>query len=178
MLNIKDFTVVGYISKSHGYRGNLIVKVNETFPESITTIDFVFIEVDGGLVPFKISEVQLKNNDSAFFHLVDIDTDELSNTLVGCNVFFDNNDIPETDDSEESDTYRIDIKGYLLVDNRIGNIGHITDVLSYKSSDVIQIIIDKKEILIPYNEELIISIDNDKEIIVMHLPEGILEIND
>lgn len=178
MLNVKDFTEVGYISKSHGYRGNLIVKVNEAFPENIATIDFIFIEIDGGLVPFRISEVQLKNNDNAFFHLVDIDTDELSNTLIGCNVFFDTNDIPVTEDYGESDSYRIVIKGYLLVDNRIGNIGYITDVLSYKSSDVIQIIIDKKEILIPYNEELIISIDDDKEIIVMDLPEGILQIND
>jgi len=173
MLNIKDFIEIGYISKSHGYRGNVIVKVNDVFPDDIQTIDFVFIEIDGGLVPFMVSEVKSRNNGTAFFQLADIDSDELSDSLVGSNVYFEVKDIPEQVDSSE-----IDIKGYLLVDKSKGEIGEVTDVLSYKSSDIIQIIINKKELLIPYSAELILSIDDEKQIIVMDLPEGILEIND
>ena len=36
---------------------------------------------------------------------------------------------------------------------------------------------EKKEILIPFHEDFIVSIDKKKKIIIMDIPEGLTEIN-
>ncbi len=173
MLNIEDFINVGFIAKTHGIEGNVVLKINDSFPDETYETDFVFIEIDGGLVPFKLIDINLRNNMTALLKLEDMDTDDLSKSLVACPVFFSKKDI-SSNDLDES----VNIEGYMLVDEKYGKVGLISEILNYKVNKLIQIYVGKKEILIPFSDELIVSIDNDKKEIIMNLPEGILDVND
>ncbi len=172
MLNISEFVDVGYVSKSHGIEGNVVLRINDSFPDETDEIEFIFIEIDGGLVPFKIVEINLRNSLTALLKVEDIDTDEQLKRLIGCPVFFAKKDL--NSNISESNT---DITGYLLFDKKQGEIGLIDSVLDYKTNELIRILLNKKEILIPFNNELVVSIDNKKKEIIMRLPDGLLDIN-
>jgi 16S rRNA processing protein RimM len=57
-------------------------------------------------------------------------------------------------------------------------LGPITDIISNNGQWLLNIASpNKKNILIPFHEDFIISIDKRKKVVVMDIPDGLLEIN-
>ena len=57
-------------------------------------------------------------------------------------------------------------------------LGPISDIISNNGQWLLNIVyLNKKNVLIPFHEDFIISIDKRKKIVVMDIPEGLLEIN-
>ena len=55
-INKNDCVEVGYIQKPHGLKGEVILVFDKEFEETFEELEFLFIEVDGGLVPFFIED--------------------------------------------------------------------------------------------------------------------------
>jgi len=68
--------------------------------------------------------------------------------------------------------------GYLVIGPGNARIGSISEIISNNGQWLLNVIsADRKNILIPFHEHFIVRIDKRKKIVVMDIPEGLLEIN-
>jgi len=70
----------------------------------------------------------------------------------------------------------MDLVGFTAVDVDEGELGEITDVQEYPKQFIASVNYKNCEVLFPLNEDIIKSIDVVKEIVLVNLPEGLLDI--
>ena len=73
---------IGYISKTHGLKGHVILRLNEYININEEAIKSIFIEINGSQVPYFIEEFR-PNNTGYIIKLETIDTVDTSKKLVG-----------------------------------------------------------------------------------------------
>ena len=76
---------------------------------------------------------------------------------------------------EEDEFYYNEIIGFKLIDETIGEIGAISDVLEYPTQAVIQVMKDGKEILIPIHDDIIQKVDKKAKTLTVKAPEGLID---
>lgn len=52
MIRLNDFIAWGFVQKTHGFKGKVIVRAHPEPTHDIDTTEPVFLMIDGGLVPF------------------------------------------------------------------------------------------------------------------------------
>ena len=90
----EDCFHLGYISKIHGFRGEVIFISEEEFPLQLTETESVFIEINGQLIPFFFENVQQQAT-SAIAKFVDVDNETQARSLLKLDVFVLQSLIPE-----------------------------------------------------------------------------------
>jgi 16S rRNA processing protein RimM len=66
--------------------------------------------------------------------------------------------------------------GYVIIDSRLGNIGNISEVDEKTDNVIIKVIHPSgAEIILPFNDDFIIEIDDDHKTIEFNSPEGLVE---
>jgi len=172
MIKKSDVASIGKIRKAHGLKGEVVFEFTDDIFDR-ADCDFLFCEVEGILVPFFIEEYRFMTDSSALMKFEDIDSEEETRQIVGCEVFVPRSVIVESADAVSLGFFI----GYEVKDN--GNvIGKIVDVDDNTQNWLFSIQTpDDENILVPANEELITDIDHDGRFIDMQLPEGLLDIN-
>ena len=96
-----DCTKIGFIRKTRGVHGELVLEFEERFEFSVEGATRVFLEIDGLLVPFFVAEngLQVKSAKTAFVNLDWIDSEKYAQRLVGAHVYLLNSEI--TDEPED-----------------------------------------------------------------------------
>ena len=165
---------VGYIQKPHGIKGEVIFMFNRDFEETFEEIDFLFIEVDGGLVPFFIADdgFRFRNDESAICKFDDVNSQEKAKELVGCKVFVTNEEVIESDHLEVNSV----LIGMKAIDLKFGEIGIISRVDDYSGNLVITVDYLRSEVLIPLSDEIITSVNEEKREIHLDCPNGLIDI--
>jgi 16S rRNA processing protein RimM len=165
--------LLGRITKVSGYEGAVTVKLEKIFSENIPKIGSVFLEIEGRPVPFFISYSEYTGADIIKLKFEGYDSIEKISEFAGCRVFLTTN-IPvdnRTEDIQNLIGYKVLIQGDKLL-------GSITEVIQNPGQLLLNIVsIKNKNILIPFHEHFIVSIDKKKRIIIMDIPEGLTEIN-
>jgi len=165
--------LLGRITKISGYEGAVAVKLEKTFTENIPRLESVFLEIDGKPVPFFISEYEYSGADILKLRFEDYETIEKVEEFVNCNVFLTSS--PSGNSIADNPN---DLTGYkvLSVDDTL--IGVVSELIRNPSQWLMAIESEtKKEILIPLHEDFIVSIDHNEKILVMDIPEGLLDLN-
>ena len=170
----KSNILLGRITKVSGYEGAVAVKVEKIFNENIPQMESVFLEIEGRPVPFFISGLEYSGADILKLSFEGYDSAEIISEFIGCRIFLTNevaNENNQRPDNQLLIDYQVYTKEYILL-------GPITDIISNNGQWLLKIVyLNKKNVLIPFHEDLIISIDKRKKIVVMDIPEGLLEIN-
>src|SRR5437867_4468302 len=83
----KQLKKVGFITKLHGYKGEVVVAFDKNFEEEITE-GFLFVKLDGIPVPFQVEEDKEKNGLS-IVRFTDVTNDEYAKRLLKKDVFFE-----------------------------------------------------------------------------------------
>ena len=111
-------TITGTLSKVHGYRGDLILRLKPEFSYDITGTEIVFIEIKGLLVPFFISpgSIQVRDANSLFIKFDDIDNESVAKELLGSDVYTQRTDIIEHSVSGKFTDYI----SFRVVDKNVG----------------------------------------------------------
>jgi len=164
--------LLGRISKVHGFEGAVTVKLEKNLIENVPDMESVFLEIEGKPVPFFIESAEYPGGDILRLKFDGYDTTEQVNEFTGCGVFltYGENEGKSTD-IKTFHNYRI-----FLPDNNLA--GTICEIIENPGQWLLQIITPAgKELLIPFHEDFIVSTDKRKKIIVMDLPDGLLEIN-
>lgn len=165
--------LLGRITKITGYEGAVIVKLERSFIENIPKMESVFIETDGRPVPFFITETEYSGSDILKLKFADYDTADRVSEFKGCGIYL----CSETGTAETS-SVPADFTGYSVFTDDNLLIGQIAEVIRNPGQWLLNITSpQKKEILIPLHEDFILLIDDRKKLMVLKIPEGLLEIN-
>lgn len=165
-----DCFFFGKITKTHGLKGELTVKLDVANPGDFKDLRYVLIEDRGNLIPYFI-ENQKINGDKMIVQLQDVKKVEQAVAFMGKAVFLPNELMPEL---EDDDFYFQEIVGFKMVDVLKGEIGEISNVLEYPTQAVIQVMKDGKEILIPIHDDIIQKVDKKAKILTVKAPEGLI----
>jgi 16S rRNA processing protein RimM len=170
-MNIKDCFQIGFISKTHGLKGEVVMQILQNAAVPFTELDVIYAQQNGNLVPFFVKSVSA-NASQVIFALEEIDTIQKAGGLKNNKIF-----LPETLKSAESKGFLIsDLIDYTLMDKNLGEIGLITEVFEIPNNPLIQVFYQSKEALIPVNDAFIVNFDKRKKILTMNLPDGLLDI--
>jgi 16S rRNA processing protein RimM len=167
---------VGFIQKPHGIHGELVIRFQEEYYETLEECPTLFLEIDQLLVPYFIAEqgLRFKSGESVITQFDWIDTDKKAKDLCGLSVFVDQNDVVESELEMSSHA----LIGYTLIDEELGVIGEISEVHDYSGNVLLSVEYQGKEALIPLNEDLIVSIDEDSREIVLSIPDGLFDLDE
>lgn len=166
-----DCFYFGKITKTHGLKGELTVKLDVANPDDFKDLRYLLIEEKGNLIPYFI-DYQKISGDKMFVQLQDVKKMDVAITFIGKAVFLPNELLPELDEDE---FYYDEIKGFKLIDKTKGEIGDISDVLEYPTQAVIQVMRDGKEILLPIHDDIIEKVDKKSKTLTVNAPEGLID---
>jgi len=171
-----DCVQLGYIRKPHALSGEVELVFDPGMDLTLEEIEWVFLDIENGLVPFFIPEegLRFKSDTSAYIHFEDIDNQESAKRITGCKVFVFQEDIVQGEE-ELTPSYLLNFK---VADQTQGDLGVITEVNDYSGNLVVTVEKEGKEIILPLADELIISMDEKKREMLLDCPEGLIELND
>lgn len=175
MLRRDDFTPWGFVQKTHGFKGKVIIRANPDMDCDIDTTEPAFLMIDGGLVPFFFTSAVEYTDDSLLVSFRWYDTPEASKKLVGCEVY-----IPATAKkrrSKRKDKQQEEYQGYTITDVAIGFEGTVAGLIRYPSHEVLEVNWNNTTVLIPLAPEIVTSVNHRRRIMEARLPEGLLELN-
>ncbi len=166
----KSCQKIGFIRKTHGVYGKLILEFESRFEESVAEADRFFIEIDGLLVPFfaEKDELRFKPGQTALIKFMWVETEKYARRLVDKSVYlFKNEIIIGAGDIEEES-----FLGFHIFDEKGENKGVVTAVDNYSGNIVLTVEKGGSEFLVSYNEDLLLGIDEKKKNIRLKLPDG------
>ncbi len=167
---------IGYTQKPHGIHGELVVRFDEQYYETLEECPTLFLEIDNLLVPYFISEegLRFKSGESVIVNLDWVDSDKKAKDLCGLSVYVDQTDVIELDDELSPHA----LIGFMLFDETLGQIGEINDVHDYSGNLLLSVDYQGNESLIPLNEDLIVRLDEDLREIELRIPEGLFNLDE
>jgi len=171
-MNIEDSFRIGSIIKTKGLKGELQLYIDF---DNLELIDFnaIFIDMAGKLVPYFVESVKYHHNNTAYLFLEDLDTIEKASRLVKKDVYLPNKLKPK---KKKGDFTLMDLAGFIAVDINEGELGEITSIQELPQQHIAIVHYKNCEVLFPLNEEIIKSIDVVKNIVLVDLPDGLLDI--
>jgi len=171
-----DCVKVGYILKPHGIHGELVIRFQEEFYETLEERPTLFLEIDNLLVPFFIQDegLRFKSGESLMARLAWIDTDQKAKNLCGLSVYVDRTDVVEFEDELSPHA----LVGYRVYDEMLGFIGEVNEVNDFSGNILLSVNYQGKEAMIPFNEDLIVRFDEDLHEIELRIPEGLFELDE
>ena len=164
-----EYTQIGYISKQHGLRGNLLLNLLPDYKISITKIKYLFVEMKASKVPFEICKVMFSKNQLYIIKFKNYNNRERTNQFISKNILLEKKHVQKNDDK------LIKIINYKIIKHGT-EIGEIKNFFINKQI-ILFCQIDNKEVYIPYVETFIKKIDHKKKKIYVELPNEILNIN-
>jgi 16S rRNA processing protein RimM len=159
-----NFTEIGYFSKTHGLKGELQLNITRDF--DIEQCNALVIKLNTGDSPQFIMEFRESKN--GFIVLLDeIDSVEKARGYVGKKVMVNEEFVFE----EETNP----LIGYKLIDKRFGEVGVITEIEEEGANPVFNVDHNGKQVILPYNEDLVEKVDNKNKLVYYNAPEGLIE---
>lgn len=168
-----DCRKIGFIRKTHGVHGELVLEYEQEFEESVGEADRFFLEIDGLLVPFFVSEdgLRFKSAKTVLVRFDWVDTEKYARRLVGNPVYLFSHDI--IDEPEETSSSQF--LHFQLLDENGKDLGEISAVDDYSGNIVFTVDADSGEILVPFNEDFLLMLDEEQKTIQLQLPEGLMD---
>lgn len=170
MIRAEDIYKIGKLGKVHGIKGEISFLFDDDVFDR-TKADYLILDIDGIFVPFFIEEYRFKTDSNALMKFDGIDTMERARELTGCDVYFPR----ELTDSDEGIMSWSEIVGFSIIHAGTGQL--IGKIASIDDSTLNILFCLENGSLIPASEELITTIDQEKRIITINIPDGLLELN-
>jgi len=168
-----DCDKVGFFKKTHGVNGDLVLEFEPQFEYSIENANRFFVELEGLLVPFFVLEdgFRFKTENSAIITFDGVESEKYAKRMAGSSVYLFKNEIIEMPDEPVESQF----ENYLLIDEKLGEIGIVEQIDNYSGNVVITVNYRGKELLVPFNEDLIIEIDKQNKTLKLRFPDGLIE---
>lgn len=163
---------IGFILKPHGLKGEVTISLDPDIPNDPESLESVFVDEDGRLVPYFIEHISVKG-DKAFVKFEDVDTPEAAQAISKRALFLPKSARPK---SGRGEFYDDEITGFAVTDATLGDLGVVTEVMSAGPNKLLAIDHAGREVLIPINSPFITSVNKSKKKIAVDLPDGFLDI--
>jgi 16S rRNA processing protein RimM len=165
--------LLGRIIKLHGHEGAVSVRVEKILSDNIPEMEFVFLRIEGKEVPFFVDHYQINGQNNLLIWFRDYNSVEKVKEFIGCQVI-----LKAGSGKTQSSPVPDEIIGFELITKEKVLLGVVTRVTENPGQWLITVITDSgNEILIPFHEDLIISIQKESKRIIMNLPDGLGNLN-
>lgn len=159
---------VAQVLKSNGTDGELLLSFFDIAPEDMDLQEPVFIEFDGLPVPFYFESFTPRGNNRALVRLTGVrslkDADELAGQAVYVDYF---------EEEEEED-----LVGWKVCNAEGQAVGTVVDYEDIPGNLCLWVERpDGEQVLLPFHEDLILSMEESTQTITMSIPEGILDLD-
>lgn len=167
-------TRIGFIRKTHGVQGELILDFDPVFEFSISKSKRLFLDIDGFLVPFFIADegLWIKSSKSAIVKFDWVDSEQYAGRFRNSSVFMYSSEII----SEGEEDAVSGFENYILEDLTLGTVGTIARTDNYSGNVVFTVINENREFLIPFNDELLVWVDRQKKIVKLNIPDRLIDL--
>jgi len=165
---------IGKVSRLHGFKGELSLKVEPEFMDVLEEVELVFIEVDRKQVPFFIEHVRFTSTGFALVKFEEVSTEAEAQRLRNCEVFIREEDM----DAEEMEAMEASkMHGYLVIDKHHGELGKVAELVIHPGNSFIVIEREDGEVMIPFHEDIVVEVDDANKKIHVITPEGLIGLN-
>lgn len=171
-MNKADCFNLGHVAKLHGFKGEVSLFFDVTYPEQYASLDALFIEINGFLTPFFVERITLNGKGFARVKLEGVDSETLARPLLGKLLFLPLTVLPAL---EGNDFYDHEVIGYKVIDKNFGEVGTLSQIIDLQVNPLIQIDAKSKEVLIPMRKEIIVRVDRTKKILEIDAPIGLIQ---
>lgn len=166
--------VLGKIINLEGNKGELRLKPYEGSKTILCSGEYIYIRKENKLFPFQIES--LKKRKSEFIvKLAGINSDEDGLFSLGQEVLFPEEKLPPLGEGE---FYEYQLIGASVRTTSQEEVGQVAGFWEISEKMIMVVEKDKKQILIPFEEAICVSIDVKKRLIIIDPPEGLLDLNE
>lgn len=166
-----EFIQIARIIKSNGTDGELLMGFRGMTPEDIDIQEPVFIYSDGLPVPFFIENIVPRGNSKALVRLADINSSEDAEELAGQDVYARADDYEDILEDEGDFSA---LAGWTLCGEDGNTVGTITDYEDIPGNPCLYVDTENGQVMIPLHEELILSADDENQVLTMSIPDGLV----
>ena len=172
MIKQEEVYKIGIINKPHGVHGELLFTFTDDIFDRVEA-DYIVCLMDGILVPFFFESYRFRSDSTALIKLEGVDTEQQARKFNNIEVYFPIKHADEVEDEELTWSFFI---GFRIENEKEGVIGTVTDVDDSTINTLFIVDHNGKEVLIPAQEDFIVALDRDNRVIVMNLPDGLLDL--
>ena len=173
-MKTEDCFYLGYVTKTFGYKGEVVLYLDTDNPSYYQTLESVFILLEGKLIPFFIEKISLRvNSNEATVKFQNVDNEEKAQQLTGNEVYLPLSMLPPLSGNK---FYFHEIIGFQVIDASKGSLGPVEKVLEFPNNPVLQIKVGFKEVLVPARDEFIKKVDRKARSIFVETPEGLIDL--
>ena len=161
-----ELVQAGYFSKTHGVKGHLLFRADLDFDEE--ALKALFVETATGKAPYFIQEIKMSANQFVIL-LEEINSVEAAKKMIGKSVFIDSSLVIEEEGG-------LDWEGFELIDKHKGSLGNILEVTDNGSQVLFVLNYQGKEVLLPFVEDFVESVDEENKKLFFNAPEGLIDL--
>lgn len=167
-----NYVSIGKIVAVHGLKGEIILQHVLGKKSSFKGVKAIFTQdKTDSWFPWFIKEAKVKSLKETLLTIEDISSPEAAKKLLQKTIW-----LPEKEVAQHAAPASVlSLVGFTVVHEK-KNLGEIVEVIEQPHQLLCTIIIDKKEVLIPLHQESLVKVDQAKKIVVVDLPDGLLEL--
>ena len=166
MLNKDSLMYIGYISRPHSFKGEIQLQIDKEVV-SLKRNDFLFIQIDGHYIPYRIDGIKGKPQEPVL-RLQFVDSYEKAQEIAGHEVYSEGDD--------QGTIQQPSLIDFEIIDKQLGTIGRVEDTLEMPEQMLLQVTYNEKVCYIPLVDAFIDYISEENKEIWMKLPDGLLEL--
>ena len=178
MITREELIEIGHYNKPHGLSGEISATVDVEL-DALQSLSCLVSEMDGIFVPFFVNSLRPKTSETVLLTIDGIDNEQEAACLVNHEIYALKRDYRLESEDLEADGYPLDyFIGFDLHESDGNRVGKIVEVDEQTENAIFIVDRDGTELMVPANDDLIVEFDIDKRLMVMDIPEGLLDLND
>lgn len=176
MLNTNMVTVA-QLGRTHGLKGELKLLPEEAYWDVVLEAETLFVSVKGTYVPHFVEYI--RGEGTPIIKFEDIDDVDSARSFQGAQLLLPEDQAGEAALSEEQQFTALfeALTGFAVVDTFSGPVGQI-EAVEEMPSQWMAIVRrpNSRQVFIPLHPGLIENIDEEKQMLFMNLPEGLIDL--
>lgn len=175
---MEDLIYAGRLGKAHGLAGELKIFPEAGFEEDLLHMKFLVLEISNQKIPVFIESVRGKG-----FFIVKLEGYDKREDLATIEKkdFYFRKDLllgEEEDYEPYEELVYAYLTGFEVRDERGELVGKILSVEEYPHQEMAVLDVGGHEVLMPVTENYILRVDEKSKVLVVDLPEGLLELGE
>ncbi len=163
---------LGKIAKKFSFKGEVLIYLDTDEPEEYQNMESIFVELNKNLVPYFIENSSIHKNDFLRVQFEDVKNEQEAEYLIGSEVYLPLSMLPKL---EGNKFYYHEVIGFEIEDKTLGVFGKIVSVNDTAAQPLFEVLNGNVEMLIPMIDQFLITIDRENKIVLMDLPDGLIQ---
>lgn len=177
MITRDELIAIGHYNKPHGVAGEISATLDVEW-DLLRELSCLVSDIDGIYVPFFVNAIRPKSGDTVMLTIDGVGNEKDVARLVNRDIYALKREYRQESIDADADGYPLDFFiGFELRDSDGSRVGEITDVDEQTENAIFIIDRDGTDLMVPATDDLIVEFDVDNKVMVMDLPEGLLDLN-